>query len=73
MQKDVIFVVSSQVVNANSKVNWPDSNYPNSIHTVLRTLHSVDYEGKRIQLDGQDGPWFAKSQLPVGTGFYKKI
>jgi hypothetical protein len=70
---NVIFVVSSQVVSNNSKVNWPDSNYPGTCETILRTLHMVDYEGKRIQLDGADSPWIKKDQLPARTGFYKKI
>lgn len=73
MKNKVIFVVSSQVVNSNSKINWPDMNYPDSGKTVLRTLHLVDLENKRIQLDDADGPWFENSQLPSGVGFYKKI
>lgn len=73
MNKDVIFVVSQQVVNSNSKINWPDLNYPGTGQTILRTLHVVDYENKRIQLDDTEGPWFENSQLPKGTGFYKKI
>lgn len=73
LMKDVIFVVSSQVVSNNSKVNWPDSNYPGTCETVLRTLHSVDYENLKVQLDGLDGPIFKKNQLPERTGFYKKL
>ncbi len=73
MSKNVIFVVSNQVVNSNSKINWPDLNYPGSTETILRTLHLVDLENKRIQLDDTDGPWFENSQLPKGAGFYKKI
>lgn len=71
--KNVIFVVSNQAVSSNSKINWPDLNYPDSNETILRTLHIVDLENKRIQLDSADGPWFENSQLPRGAGFYKKI
>lgn len=71
--KDVIFVVSSQVVSNNSKVNWPDSNYPGTYETVLRTLHSIDYDNLQVRLDGEDGPLFDRTQLPARTGFYKKL
>jgi len=73
MKSKVIFVVSNQVANSNSKINWPDLNYPESGQTILRTLHLVDHENKRIQLDEASGPWFENSQLPEGAGFYKKI
>ena len=73
MKNNTIFVVSGQVVNSNSKINWPDLNYPNSNQTVLRTLHLVDYKNYRIQLDGVDGPWFEKQQLPQGAYFCKQI
>ena len=73
MKSNTIFVVSGQVVNSNSKINWPDLNYPNGNQTILRTLHIVDHKNYRIQLDDADGPWFEKQQLPQGAGFYKQI
>jgi hypothetical protein len=73
MKKETILVVSGQVVYQNSKINWPDSNYPKSGQTVLRYLHSVDIENKKIQLDGHDGPWFSNSELPENVGFFKRI
>lgn len=71
--KKVIFVVSSQVVSSNSKVNWPDLNYPGSGQTFLRTIHFIDYANKKVQVDGADGPIFENNQLPIGVGFYKKL
>jgi hypothetical protein len=72
MTKEIIFVTSGQVVYENSKINWPDLNRPNSGETTLRYLHTVDYDNKRIQLDGCDGPVFENGQLPAGVGFYRR-
>jgi len=68
-----ILVISSQVVTNNSKINWPDLNYPGSGQTVLRTLHKVNYEDKWIQLDHATGPVIQNKDLPIGTGFYTKV
>jgi hypothetical protein len=73
MNTDIILVVSNQVVGKNSKINWPDLNYPNSGQTILRTVHHVDYDALTIQLDSLDGPEFNINQLPNGVGFYKKL
>ena len=73
MNKDIVLVVSNQVVGKNSKINWPDLNYPNSGQTILRTLHDVDYDDLWIRLDSSDGPLFNNKQLPEGVGFFKKI
>lgn len=73
MKNELILVVSNQVVMKNSKINWPDLNYPNSGLTILRTIHDVDYEMLKIQLDGADGPWFNSQNFPNGVGFFKKI
>ncbi len=73
MKKEVILVVSGQVVYQNSKINWPDLNHPKSGQTVLRYLHNVDYANKKIQLDGSTGPWFENSDLPDNVGFFRKI
>ena len=73
MKSDIILVVSSQVVAKNSKINWPDLNYPNSGQTILRTVHDVDYENLKIRLDSADGPVFHASDFPNGVGFYKKL
>lgn len=70
-QREVILVVSGRVVKKNSKVDWPDLNYPGSGLTVLRTIHDVDYKNKSVQLDGKDGPWF-KYPLPDGVAFYEQ-
>ena len=73
MKKDIILVISGQVVKQNSKINWPDLNYPNSGQTILRTIHKVDYDNLCIQLDGADGPWFDAYRFPEGVGFYSKV
>lgn len=69
----LILVVSNQVVSQNSKINWPDLNYPNSGQTILRTVHKIDYDMMKIQLDGSDGPWFDSYNFPEGVGFYSLI
>lgn len=71
--KEVILVISNQVVNKNAKVNWPDLNFPDSGQTILRTLHKVDYETLSIQLDGENGPVFSAEKFPKGVGFYEKL
>jgi len=73
MNSDTILVVSSQVVGCNSKINWPDLNYPNSGQTILRTTYSVDYDNLSIQLDSPEGPVFHSKNFPEGVAFYKKI
>ena len=67
-----ILVISNQVVRDNAKVNFPDLNYPNSGDTVLRYLHKIDYDNQRLQLDGEEGPWFDNSNFPNGVGFFTK-
>ena len=69
----VILVVSGKVVQQNSKIDWPDLNYPGSGQTILRTIHFIDYENLKIRLDGADGPWFYSDNFPDGVGFYKKV
>jgi hypothetical protein len=73
MKTSLILVVSNQVVQQNSKINWPDLNYPNSGQTILRTIYKVDYEKLKIQLDSADGPWFDSYHFPEGVGFYSKV
>jgi len=68
-----ILVVSNQVVSNNSKINWPDLNYPGSGQTILRTLHRIDYETHSMQLDDSNGPIFNIDTLPLGVGFYKQL
>jgi hypothetical protein len=70
---ETILVVSKQVALCNSKINWPDMNYPGSGETILRIVYNIDYDKLRIQLDGEDGPWFENDELPIGVGFYGKI
>jgi len=73
MDNEIVLVVSGQTVSKNSKINWPDLNYPNSGQTILRTVFFVDYTQLKIQLDSSDGPWFDTSDLPKGVGFYQKL
>lgn len=65
-----ILVVSSKVVQKNSKIDWPDLNFPDSGLTILRTIHEIDYENLRVHLDGPEGPWFDSKSLPSGVGFF---
>jgi len=69
---ETILVVCGKVVLKNSKIDWPDLNYPGTSLTILRTVHTIDYFKKGVQLDGEDGPWFKAPNLPVGVAFYKK-
>ena len=71
--QNTILVVSGKAVRKNSKIDWHDLNYPGSGQTILRTLHDIDFELFKIQLDGVDGPWFSSNNLPDGVGFYKII
>jgi hypothetical protein len=73
MNKEVILVISGQVVSKNAKINWPDLNFPDSGQTILRTLHNVNYDMLTIQLDGESGPIFSAEKFPKGVGFYEKI
>jgi hypothetical protein len=72
MQKTVL-VVSSKVVLKNSKIDWPDLNYPGSGQTILRTIHDIDFKNLKVQLDSADGPWFSSKTLPDGVGFYELL
>lgn len=73
MNNEPILVVSGKVVKQNSRVDWPDLNYPGAGLTILRTIHSIDYDSMKVQLDGSTGPWFYKDNLPEGVGFYKRV
>jgi hypothetical protein len=70
---DTILIISGQVVRDNSKINWPDLNYPDSGQTILRYLHKVNYDNLTIQLDGEDGPVFSCEKFPKNVGFYQKL
>jgi len=73
---NILLVVSGIVAYKNSKINWPDLNYPNSGQTILRTIHDIDYTNYKIQLDGTDGPWFGQktaNPLPDEVGFFKRV
>ena len=70
---DIILVISGRTVLKNSKIDWPDLNYPGSGQTILRTIHNINYDDLKIQLDGADGPWFHVSDFPAGVGFYKAV
>jgi hypothetical protein len=73
MTKDIVLIISGKMVLKNSKIDWPDMNYPGSGQTILRTIHNIDTEKLKIQLDGADGPWFYFDNLPEGVGFYAKL
>ena len=68
-----VLIVSSKLVLKNSKIDWPDLNYPGTGQTILRTIHDIDYDLLKLQLDGMDGPWFGNTSLPDGVGFYTKV
>ena len=66
-----VLVVSAKIVHKNAKIDWPDLNYPGSGQTILRTVHDIDYDSFKVQLDGPDGPWFnSDTGFPLGVGFY---
>lgn len=67
-----IFVVNNKVVLANSKVDWPDMNYPNSGATILRIVHEIDYKKNQIRLDDEKGPLLSTNSFPEGVGFFVK-
>jgi hypothetical protein len=67
-----IFVVNNRVVLANSKVDWPDMNYPNSGATILRIVHEIDYKQNQVRLDDEQGPIFSAKSFPEGVGFFVK-
>lgn len=71
--KNTILAISGQVVGKNSKINWPDLNFPGSGQTILRTLFDINYEDLWIQLDDNKGPIFHSQDFPDGVGFYQKI
>jgi hypothetical protein len=71
--EDLVLVVSGRVVHNNAKIDWPDLNYPGSGETILRYLHNIDYVNMKLQLDGEDGPWFTSGKLPDGVAFYQKV
>ena len=73
VQRDTVLLISGKVAMYNSKIDWPDLNYPGSGQTILRTLHNIDYVNMKVQLDGSTGPWFYKDNLPEGVGFYKLV
>ncbi len=71
--KNTVLIISGQIAQENSKVNFPDLNYPDSGDTILRTVHKIDYEKMRVQLDRFDGPWFDQKNFPANVGFFSKI
>lgn len=71
--KKRVLVVSGKVVQKNSKIDWPDLNYPGTGQTILRTLHDIDYINMKLQLDSGDGPWFTSGKLPEGVAFYTQL
>lgn len=71
--KETILVISGQVVSKNSKINWPDLNYPGTGLTILRTLHNIDYENLWFQLDNESGPIFKNGEFPKGVNFFTAI
>ena len=70
---NIVLVISNKVVYQNAKVDWPDLNYPGTGQTILRTIHRVDYDLQKLQLDGEDGPGFSNKNFPDNVGFFKKV
>lgn len=70
--KDKLLVVNGKVVLPNSKVDWPDMNYPGMGATILRIVHEIDYKNNTVRLDDENGPLLTQNKLPEGVGFYKK-
>lgn len=70
---DPVLIVSSRIVLKNSKIDWPDLNYPGSGQTILRTIHEIDYTNLKVQLDSSTGPWFSADAFPEGVAFYAKL
>ena len=55
INKDKILVVNGKVVLPNSKIDWPDMNYPGTGATILRIVHEIDYKNGTFRLDGEKG------------------
>ena len=72
-KREIVFVASKQVVLNNSKINWPDQNFPGSGHTILRIVYNIDYDNLQVQLDGEEGIIINNKDLPEGVGFYERI
>ena len=70
---NIVLVICNKVVHQNAKIDWPDLNYPGTCQTILRTVHRVDYDQQKLQLDGEDGPWFNNKNFPDNVGFFKKL
>jgi hypothetical protein len=68
-----VLVISNRVVGDNSKVDFPDLNFPGKNETILRYLHKINYEDMTVQMDGEDGPWFTQDTLPQTSGFFERV
>lgn len=73
INKDKILVINGKVVLPNSKIDWPDMNYPGSGATILRVVHEIDYKNNTFRLDGEKGPVYSTNSFPEGVNFYKKV
>lgn len=71
-KKDKLLVVNGRIVLPNSKIDWPDMNYPGTGATILRIVHEIDYENNTIRLDEEVGPLLTQNNFPEGVAFYKK-
>lgn len=72
MIPETILVISGKVVKKNSKIDWPDLNYPGTGQTILRVVHDIDHVALKLQLDSENGPWFDNTNLPEGVGFFER-
>ena len=70
--KDKVLIINSKVVLPNSKIDWPDMNYPGTGSTILRIVHEIDYKNNTFRLDGERGPIFTPNNFPENVNFYKK-
>jgi len=73
MDTQKVLIINGLVAYDNSKVNWPDMNYPGTMATFLRTVYKINYESLTVQMDDENGPVFNQKTLPLNTGFYTKV
>jgi hypothetical protein len=72
INKDKILVINGKVVLPNSKIDWPDMNYPGTGATILRVVHEIDYKNNTFRMDGEKGPVYSENNFPECVNFYKK-
>jgi hypothetical protein len=71
--KQPLLLVCGSVALKDTKVGWPDMNFPGEEKFMDRLIYDIDYTEFRVQLDGPEGPWFHKSEFPEGVLFCNPI